>query len=58
MFSKVILGFDGSEQARDALALAVALTARDSQPTVCCVHHLSRLRRRSIRGTPSGPCGS
>ncbi len=46
MFSKVILGFDGSEQARDALALAAALTARDGELTVCCVHHLESLAAR------------
>ena len=46
MFSKVIVGFDGSEQARDALALAAALTARDGELTVCCVHHLESLAAR------------
>jgi nucleotide-binding universal stress UspA family protein len=43
MFSKVIVGFDGSEQARDALALAAALTARDGELVVCCVHHFKTL---------------
>jgi nucleotide-binding universal stress UspA family protein len=43
MFSKVIVGFDGSEQARDALSLAVALTARDGELVVCCVHHFKTL---------------
>jgi nucleotide-binding universal stress UspA family protein len=43
MFSKVIVGFDGSEQARDALSLGVALTARDGGLIVCCVHHFKML---------------
>ncbi len=46
MFSKVIVGFDGSEQARDALALGAALTACDGELTVCCVHHLASLAAR------------
>ena len=43
MFSKAIVGFDGAEQARDALSLAVALTARDGELVVCCVHHFKTL---------------
>jgi nucleotide-binding universal stress UspA family protein len=43
MFSKVIVGFDGSEQARDALSLAAAVTTRDGELVVCCVHHFKTL---------------
>lgn len=52
MFSKVIVGFDGSEQARDALALATVLTARESELTVCCVH---RFKALSARVDPAAP---
>jgi len=52
MFSKVIVGFDGSEQARDALALGAALTARDGELIVCCVH---RLKALSARVDPAAP---
>ena len=38
MFSKVIVGFDGSEQARDALMLGATLADRDGELIVCCVH--------------------
>ncbi len=52
MFSKVIVGFDGSEQGRDALSLAAALTARDGELTVCCVH---RFKMLSARVDPTAP---
>lgn len=40
MFDNVIVGYDGSPQARDALALATALTVQGGRLTVCCVHHV------------------
>ena len=43
MFHKVIVGFDGSEHARDALALGVVLTAPGGELIVCCVHHFKTL---------------
>jgi nucleotide-binding universal stress UspA family protein len=43
MFDKVIVGFDGSEHARDALALGAVLTAGGGELIVCCVHHLESL---------------
>ena len=43
MFAKVIVGFDGSDQARDALALSERLTAPDGELIVCCVHHFKGL---------------
>jgi nucleotide-binding universal stress UspA family protein len=46
MFSKVIVGYDGSEQARDALCLGEALTARDGELIVCCVHRFHALSAR------------
>lgn len=52
MFDKVIVGFDGSERARDALRLAAALTASDGELIVCCVHRLAML---SARIDPSAP---
>lgn len=42
MFHNAIVGYDGSEQAHDALALAAALTDRGGELTACCVHHLER----------------
>lgn len=39
MFSRVLVGFDGSPRGRGALALAVALTARDGEVIVCGVRH-------------------
>ena len=52
MFRKVIVGVDGSEQARDALRLATTLTASDGEVVVCCVHRLAML---SARVDPSAP---
>ena len=43
IFPSVIVGFDGSEQARDALALGAALTAADGELTVCCAHRFNML---------------
>jgi nucleotide-binding universal stress UspA family protein len=37
MFRSVIAGFDASDQSRDALALAQALTDPDGELVVCCV---------------------
>ena len=52
MFSKVIVGFDGSEQARDALSLGASLAAHDGELTVCCVH---RFKMLSARVDPAAP---
>ena len=52
MFSKVIVGFDGSEQARDALMLGATLADRDGELIVCCVHRLNLL---SARVEPAAP---
>jgi nucleotide-binding universal stress UspA family protein len=52
MFHKVIVGFDGSEQARDALVLGAILTASDGELVVCCVHRFGTL---SARVEPSAP---
>jgi nucleotide-binding universal stress UspA family protein len=52
MFQKVIVGFDGSERARDALVLGKALTASDGELIVCCVHRFGTL---SARVEPSAP---
>jgi nucleotide-binding universal stress UspA family protein len=46
MFRKVIVGFDGSEQARDALSLGAVLSARDGELIACCVHHFKALSAR------------
>jgi nucleotide-binding universal stress UspA family protein len=46
MFAKVIVGYDGSEQGRDALSLGEALTARDGELIVCCVNHYQALSAR------------
>lgn len=46
MFNKVIVAFDGSEQAMDALLLAEALTASDGELIVCCIHHYQALSAR------------
>lgn len=40
MFRNAIVGFDGSDQSGDALALAAALTQRGGHITACCVRHL------------------
>jgi nucleotide-binding universal stress UspA family protein len=52
MFHKVIVGFDGSEHARDAHALGAVLTAPGGELIVCCVHHLKSL---SARVDPTEP---
>jgi nucleotide-binding universal stress UspA family protein len=52
MFHKVIVGFDGSEHARDALALGAVLTATEGELIVCCVHHFKSL---SARVDPTEP---
>lgn len=46
MFNKVIVAFDGSERAIDALALAEALAAGDGELLVCCIHHYQALSAR------------
>jgi nucleotide-binding universal stress UspA family protein len=46
MFAKVIVGFDGSEQAHDALALSEVLTAADGELLVCCVHRFKGITSR------------
>lgn len=46
MFNEVIVGFDGSEQARDALTLAELLTAADGELVVCCVHRFETVSAR------------
>jgi nucleotide-binding universal stress UspA family protein len=46
------VGFDGSEQARDALALGAALAASDGELIVCCVHRFGTL---AARVEPSAP---
>ena len=52
MFHKVIVGFDGSEHARDALALGAVLTDGGGELIVCCVHHFKSL---SARVDPTEP---
>ncbi len=46
MFAKVIVGFDGRDEALDALALGRELTAPDGELVVCCVHRLEGLPSR------------
>jgi nucleotide-binding universal stress UspA family protein len=46
MFATVIVGFDGRDQGRDALALGCSLTAPDGELVVCCVHRLDGLSSR------------
>jgi len=46
MFNRVIVAFDGSERALDALFLAEALTASDGELVVCCVYHYETLSAR------------
>jgi nucleotide-binding universal stress UspA family protein len=46
MFNTVIVAFDGTERAIDALVLAEALTASDGELVVCCVHHYETLSAR------------
>jgi nucleotide-binding universal stress UspA family protein len=52
MFHKVIVAFDGGEQARDALVLGATLTASDGELIVCCVHRFGTL---AARVEPSAP---
>ncbi|HEY7935126.1 MAG TPA: universal stress protein [Solirubrobacteraceae bacterium] len=52
MFDKVIVGFDGSDHALDALLLGQALTACGGEMIVCCVHHFQSL---SARVDPTEP---
>ncbi len=53
MFHRVIVAFDGSEQARDALMLGAALTASDGELIVCCVHRFRTLTTRVEPGSPN-----
>lgn len=46
MFRNVVVGYDGSLQAHDAIALGVALTARGGRVTACCVHHVETIAGR------------
>jgi nucleotide-binding universal stress UspA family protein len=46
MFHRVLVGFDGSEQARDALALGGTLLGGDGELFACCVHRLDTLSAR------------
>ncbi len=46
MFNTVIVAFDGSERAIDALVLAEALMAPGGELVVCCVHHYDTLSAR------------
>ncbi len=52
MFSRVLVGFDGSPRGRGALALAAALAGRDGEVIVCTVQHP---RTASSRVDPSAP---
>jgi nucleotide-binding universal stress UspA family protein len=38
MFSTIVIGFDGSSAASDALTLALALAEPETELVVCCVH--------------------
>lgn len=53
MFRKVIVGFDGSDRALDALSLGQALTASEGELIVCCVHHFQPLSARIDPTEPS-----
>jgi nucleotide-binding universal stress UspA family protein len=53
MFGKVIVAFDGSERALDALLLGEALTDADGELFVCCVHHYQALSARIDPTEPS-----
>jgi nucleotide-binding universal stress UspA family protein len=46
MFKRVIVAFDGSERALDALALAETLAAPDGELLVCAIHHYQALSAR------------
>jgi nucleotide-binding universal stress UspA family protein len=46
MFRRVIVAFDGSERAMDALVLAETLAAADGELLVCCIHHYQALSAR------------
>ncbi|MBX5442516.1 MAG: hypothetical protein IRZ32_13450, partial [Solirubrobacteraceae bacterium] len=37
-FSTIVVGFDGSDQGHDALALARALAGPQTRLVVCCAH--------------------
>lgn len=52
MFSRVLVGFDGSPHGRGAIALAAALTERDGEVIVCSVQHS---RTAGNRVDPSAP---
>jgi nucleotide-binding universal stress UspA family protein len=52
MFNKLIVGFDGSPQSLDALALAQILMAPDGELVVCCVYRSQSL---SARVDPTEP---
>jgi hypothetical protein len=63
MFSKVIVAFDGSERARDALLLGEALTNADgellaaaSTTTRLCLRGSTRPSRGSTRRRHGSPC--
>jgi nucleotide-binding universal stress UspA family protein len=46
MFKQVLVGFDGSAQAHNALVLAERLTAADGELVVCCVHRFDTVSAR------------
>lgn len=52
MFSRVLVGFDGSPHGEAALALAAALTARDGEVIVCCVQSPRTAAGRLDPSTP------
>ena len=51
MYSRIILGYDASEQSHDALALARLIAAQGSRSVV--VTHVSHTRRPTTRGPRS-----
>ncbi len=53
MFRRVIVGFDGSDRALDALLLGQTLTASEGELIVCCVHHFQSLSARIDPTEPS-----
>jgi nucleotide-binding universal stress UspA family protein len=53
MFNRVVVAFDGSEHALDALFLAEALTATNGELIVCSVHHFEALSARIDATEPS-----
>ncbi len=52
LFSRVMVGFDGSEQAYDALSLGEALTPDNGELIICCVH---RFKGPTARVDVTGP---